>query len=67
MVISSFFLSNPTEIISPFVIEAFIITSNIGSRQLKDFGHGIGFETNSRKETRDELTKSIIQKALKKT
>jgi len=44
-----------------------IMTSNIGSRQLKDFGHGIGFETNSRKETRDELTKSIIQKALKKT
>ncbi|MQY78725.1 MAG: AAA domain-containing protein [Bacteroidetes bacterium] len=44
-----------------------IMTSNIGSRQLKDFGHGIGFETDSRKETRDELTKSIIQKALKKT
>jgi len=44
-----------------------IMTSNIGSRQLKDFGHGIGFETDSRTETRDELTKSIIQKALKKT
>lgn len=44
-----------------------IMTSNIGSRQLKDFGHGIGFETDSRKETKDELTKSIIQKALKKT
>ncbi|MCK4346081.1 MAG: ATP-dependent Clp protease ATP-binding subunit, partial [Bacteroidales bacterium] len=44
-----------------------IMTSNIGSRQLKDFGQGIGFETDSRKETRDELTKSIIQKALKKT
>ena len=44
-----------------------IMTSNIGSRQLKDFGQGIGFESDSRKETRDELTKSIIQKALKKT
>ncbi len=44
-----------------------IMTSNIGSRQLKDFGHGIGFETDSRKESRDDLTKSIIQKALKKT
>jgi ATP-dependent Clp protease ATP-binding subunit ClpC len=44
-----------------------IMTSNIGSRQLKDFGQGIGFETQASKETRDEHTRSIIHKALKKT
>jgi len=44
-----------------------ILTSNIGSRQLADFGRGIGFETAARKATRDEQTKSILQKALQKT
>jgi len=42
-----------------------IMTSNIGSRQLKDFGKGIGFDTSS-KSSDNEYAKSIIQKALKK-
>lgn len=43
-----------------------IMTSNIGSRQLKDFGHGVGFGTKARTETSDSNTKSVIEKALKK-
>jgi ATP-dependent Clp protease ATP-binding subunit ClpC len=44
-----------------------ILTSNIGSRQIAEFGHGIGFDTSAKKATRDEHTKSILQKALQKT
>ncbi|MEE4215792.1 MAG: ATP-dependent Clp protease ATP-binding subunit [Bacteroidales bacterium] len=44
-----------------------IMTSNIGSRQLKDFGQGIGFDTQGRKAGKDTYVKSIIQKALHKT
>jgi len=44
-----------------------IMTSNIGVRQLKDFGQGVGFATQSRKEAAEEHSKSIIQGALKKT
>jgi ATP-dependent Clp protease ATP-binding subunit ClpC len=44
-----------------------IMTSNIGTRQLKDFGTGVGFDTANKKNTRDEYTKSVIQKALHKT
>ncbi|MGA1976635.1 MAG: ATP-dependent Clp protease ATP-binding subunit [Bacteroidales bacterium] len=44
-----------------------ILTSNIGSRQISEFGHGIGFDTQVKKTTRDEQTKSILQKALQKT
>lgn len=44
-----------------------IMTSNIGVRQLKDFGTGVGFNTKSRLEAEDENTKGIIQSALKKT
>jgi ATP-dependent Clp protease ATP-binding subunit ClpC len=44
-----------------------ILTSNIGTRQIAEFGHGIGFDTNARKTTRDEQTRSILQKALQKT
>lgn len=43
-----------------------IMTSNIGVRDLKDFGAGIGFSTQSRRENMDELMKSTIQNALKK-
>lgn len=43
-----------------------IMTSNIGSRELKDFGQGVGFSTNARVEQFNETSKSIIQKALKK-
>ncbi len=44
-----------------------IMTSNIGSRQLKDFGQGVGFGTSSKKAQVDANTKSIIENALKKT
>ena len=42
------------------------MTSNIGARQLKDFGQGIGFNTNAKKANADNHSKGIIQKALKK-
>ncbi len=44
-----------------------IMTSNIGVRQLKDFGQGVGFATQTRIENQDENTKTIIRNALKKT
>ena len=43
-----------------------IMTSNIGSRQLKDFGQGVGFSTTARKESYQSDTKGVIAKALKK-
>ena len=43
-----------------------IMTSNIGSRQLKDFGNGIGFNTNAKKDNFENESKTIIEKALKK-
>lgn len=44
-----------------------IMTSNIGVRQLKDFGQGVGFATQTRQENQDENSKTIIKNALKKT
>jgi ATP-dependent Clp protease ATP-binding subunit ClpC len=44
-----------------------ILTSNIGTRQINEFGHGVGFDTTAKKASRDEQTKSILQKALQKT
>jgi ATP-dependent Clp protease ATP-binding subunit ClpC len=44
-----------------------IMTSNIGVRDLKDFGAGIGFATKSRVDNQDEAVKATIQNALKKT
>jgi ATP-dependent Clp protease ATP-binding subunit ClpC len=44
-----------------------IMTSNIGVRDLKDFGAGIGFATQSKNDNMDEIMKSTIQSALKKT
>ncbi|MDT8401679.1 MAG: ATP-dependent Clp protease ATP-binding subunit [Bacteroidales bacterium] len=44
-----------------------IMTSNIGSRQLKDFGQGIGFDTQGKKAGKETYVKSVIQKALHKT
>ena len=43
-----------------------IMTSNIGSRQLKDFGQGVGFSTTARKESYQSDAKGVIAKALKK-
>jgi ATP-dependent Clp protease ATP-binding subunit ClpC len=44
-----------------------ILTSNIGTRQINEFGTGVGFDTAAKKASRDEQTKSILQKALQKT
>jgi ATP-dependent Clp protease ATP-binding subunit ClpC len=44
-----------------------IMTSNIGTRQLTEFGAGVGFETAARKTSRNDQAKSILQKALQKT
>ena len=44
-----------------------IMTSNIGVRQLKDFGAGVGFATKARMEAAEDLTKNTIQSALKRT
>jgi len=44
-----------------------IMTSNIGSRQLKDFGTGVGFGTSSKKAQADANARSVIENALKKS
>ena len=44
-----------------------IMTSNIGARQLKDFGRGLGFETASQKAQSSDIEKGVIEKELKKT
>src|SRR6056297_316082 len=43
-----------------------IMTSNIGTRQLKDFGRGVGFNLNQGALSDNEHAKYIVQKALKK-
>ncbi len=43
-----------------------IMTSNIGVRDLKDFGSGIGFASQSKQANEEEIMKSTIQSALKK-
>jgi ATP-dependent Clp protease ATP-binding subunit ClpC len=44
-----------------------IMTSNTGSRQLKDFGQGVGFMTKSKEDKQDEAAKAIIEKQIRKT
>jgi len=44
-----------------------IMTSNIGVRQLKDFGDGVGFATSARQANAEEANKAVIEKALKRT
>ncbi len=44
-----------------------IMTSNIGARQLKDFGGGVGFGTSAKAAQADSNAKSIIENALKKS
>lgn len=41
------------------------MTSNVGTRQLKEFGHGVGFAQPS--QNSDEYAHNVIQKALSKT
>lgn len=43
-----------------------ILTSNIGTRDLKDFGDGVGFGTSAKKSTSDARARSTIENALKK-
>lgn len=44
-----------------------IMTSNIGVRQLKDFGTGVGFATSAQINASEEISRGIIEKALKRT
>jgi len=44
-----------------------IMTSNVGARQVKDFGLGVGFGTASQKSQEDKNIQGVIQNALKKT
>ena len=43
-----------------------IMTSNVGARQLKDFGTGVGFGTATKVANQDENSKAVIENALKK-
>ena len=43
------------------------MTSNVGARQLKDFGQGVGFGTAAKVAQADEHSKSVVENALKKT
>lgn len=43
-----------------------IMTSNIGSRQLKDFGTGVGFGTNTKEVNREKDSKQVIETQLRK-
>lgn len=44
-----------------------IMTSNVGTRQLKDFGKGVGFTTPNTTDMDSEYTRGVIQKALNRT
>ncbi|MCY4561864.1 MAG: ATP-dependent Clp protease ATP-binding subunit [Flavobacteriaceae bacterium] len=44
-----------------------IMTSNIGTRKIKDFGSGVGFDTSTRKSQNESHEKRIINSELKKT
>ncbi|CVK16574.1 MAG: ATP-dependent Clp protease ATP-binding subunit [Apibacter sp.] len=44
-----------------------ILTSNIGTRELKEFGDGVGFGTSAKKSSSDVRAKSTLENALKRT
>jgi len=44
-----------------------IMTSNIGSRQLKDFGQGVGFGTSAKKNAKATFAQGVIENALRKS
>lgn len=44
-----------------------IMTSNIGARQLKDFGQGVGFSTGAKQAAVEDHSKGVIESALKRT
>ena len=43
-----------------------IMTSNIGARQLADFGTGVGFGTKAKEEAQEQNVLSVVQNALRK-
>jgi ATP-dependent Clp protease ATP-binding subunit ClpC len=43
-----------------------LMTSNVGTRIVKDFGSGVGFSTKAKKENNTDEVKSILEKELKK-
>ncbi|MES2063164.1 MAG: ATP-dependent Clp protease ATP-binding subunit [Bacteroidota bacterium] len=43
-----------------------IMTSNIGARQLKDFGQGVGFSTSAKTTQADSHSRGVIENALKR-
>lgn len=43
-----------------------IMTSNIGARQLKDFGAGVGFSTSAKISQNDSHSRGVIENALKR-
>jgi len=43
-----------------------IMTSNIGARQLKDFGQGVGFSTAAKTNQADSHSRGVIESALKR-
>ena len=44
-----------------------IMTSNVGTRQLKDFGKGVGFNLSTEVELNSDYSRGVIQKALSRT
>ncbi len=52
---------------SDFKNTIIIMTSNVGTRQLKDFGKGVGFNTSTTVEADSEFSRGVIQKALNRT
>jgi ATP-dependent Clp protease ATP-binding subunit ClpC len=44
-----------------------IMTSNIGARQLKDFGEGVGFATSAKTSSAEDTARGVIERALKRT
>ena len=44
-----------------------IMTSNIGARQLKDFGTGVGFATSAKTANAEDSSRGVIEKALKRS
>ena len=43
-----------------------LMTSNVGTKMVKDFGTGVGFSTKGKEDTRTEEIKGILQKELEK-
>lgn len=43
-----------------------LMTSNVGTKVIKDFGSGVGFSTKAKMESKDDDIKAILEKELKK-